>query len=129
MFELFTTSQTNSPPSEEDKKAEDNGNPTNELSINHVWDLCDLFKGKEESSLEEVQTAQHTHNTRSRGLVAQTNPSTTSNASDTLECSQRKNAPDKAVTTNTIVNKKNSLVDTNASLELDFSIVEDIKRT
>ena len=53
MFELFTMSQTSSPPSGEDRNAEDNGNPTNELSINHLWDLCDLLEGKEEMSLEE----------------------------------------------------------------------------
>ena len=53
MFELFTMSQTNSPPSEEDRNAKDNGNPTNELSINHLWDLCDLLEIKEEMSLEE----------------------------------------------------------------------------
>ena len=59
--------------------------------------------------------------------MAQTNPSTTNNSSDSPECSQRKNTPDKEVTTNITVNKKNSLVDTNVSLELDFSIVEDLK--
>ena len=57
MFELFTTSQTTPPPSEENRDVENDGNPTNELSINHFWDLCDLFEGEEEPSLEEVQTA------------------------------------------------------------------------
>ena len=127
MFKLFTTSKTNSPPSREDRSTKDNGNPTNELSINHLWDLCDLFEGNEELGVEEVHTTQHTHNTRGRGSVPQTNPSTTTNASGTPKCSQRKNAPNKAVTTNITVNKKNSPVDTNVSLELDFSIVEDLK--
>lgn len=54
MFELFTMSQTNSPPSIEEKNTNDNGNPPNELSINHFWDLCDLFEGNEEPSVEEV---------------------------------------------------------------------------
>ena len=129
MFELFTSSQTNSPASGEDKNTDDNGNPPNELSINHFWDMCDLFDGNEEPSEEEVQTAQHTHNTRSRGSVAQINPPITTNANDTPKCSQRKNMPDKAVTTNITVNKRNSPVDTDVSLELDFSIVKDLKRT
>ena len=61
--------------------------------------------------------------------MAQTNPSTTTYASNTLDCSQRKNAPNKELIANTTVNKKNSPVDTYASLELDFSIVEYLKRT
>ena len=60
--------------------------------------------------------------------MAQINPSTTTNTSDTPECSQRKNVPDKAVTTNITVNKKNSPKDTDVILELDFSIVEDLNR-
>ena len=57
MFELFTTSQTNPPPSGEDRNTENDGNPTKELSINHFWDLCDLFEGEEEPSIEEIQIA------------------------------------------------------------------------
>ena len=54
MFELFTTSQTSSPPSGEDRNSEDNANPTNKLSINHFWDLCDFFEGNEEPKVEEL---------------------------------------------------------------------------
>ena len=35
MFELFTTSQATPPPSGENRDTENDGNPTNELSINH----------------------------------------------------------------------------------------------
>ena len=129
MFELFTASQTNTPPSGEDRNSKENANPANELSINHLWDICDLFEGNEEPNVEEVQIVQHTHNTRSKGSVAQTNPSPTINANDAPKSSQRNNAPDKIVTTNKFVNKKSSPVNTNNSLKLDFSIVEDLKRT
>ena len=72
---------------------------------------------------------QHTHNTRGRGSVAQTNPSPTIDGSDAPKSSQRNHAPDKTVTENTIVNKKSSHANTDDSVELDFSIVEDLKRT
>ena len=63
--------------------------------------------------------------------MAQTNPSpsVTKNTNNTPEGSQRKNAPNKSVTTHTIINKKNPAINTTASIELDFSIVEDLKRT
>ena len=51
------------------------------------------------------------------------------NASNSPECSQRKNTHDKEVTTNITVNKKNSPVDTDVILEIDFSIREYLKRT
>ena len=35
MFELFTMSQTTPPPFGENRDIENDGNPTNELSINH----------------------------------------------------------------------------------------------
>ena len=43
--------------------------PSDELYINHFWDLCDLFEGEEEPNLEEIQTAQQTHHTRSKRSV------------------------------------------------------------
>lgn len=131
MFELFTTSKTNPPPFGEDENIENDRNPANELSINHFWDLCNLFKGEEEPNIEEIQTAQLTHNTRSKGPVAQTNPSPyiMNNTNDTPKGLRRKNMPDKEVTTNTTINKKNPPVNTTTSIELDFSIVEDLKRT
>lgn len=72
---------------------------------------------------------QHTHNTRSRGSVDQTNPSPTIDANNAPECSQRNNAVDKTAATNQIVNKKSSPVNTGDNVELDFSIAEDLKRT
>ena len=56
------------------------------------------------------------------------NPSPTIDASDAPKSSQRNNAPDKTIATNNIVNKKRSLVNMDDSLELDFRIVEDLKR-
>ena len=69
MFELFTTSQTNPPSSDEKRNTKIQEDPSDELSINHFWDLCDLFEGEEETNLEEIKTSQHTHHTRSKGLV------------------------------------------------------------
>ena len=129
MFELFTATQTNPPPSGEDRNLEGNANPTNELSINHFWDLCDFFEGNEEPKVEEVHIVQHTHNTRSRGSVAQTNPSPTIDTNNAAESSQRNHEHDKTVTANKIVNKKSSHANTDDSVELDFSIVEDLKIT
>ena len=54
MFELFTMSKTNPPPSREDRNTKNEGNPANELSINHFWDMCDLFEGEKEPSIEEI---------------------------------------------------------------------------
>ena len=105
MFELFTTSQTNPPPSRENRHTKNHENPTDELSINHFWDLWDLFEGEEEPSLEEIQTAQHTHNTRIQGPADQMSPTISNNVGDALGCSQNKNVTDKAVTTNTTLNK------------------------
>ena len=85
MFELFTASQIDTLPSREDRNLEDNVDPANKLSINHFWDLCDFFEGNEEPKLEEVQTVQHTHNTKSRGSVPQTNPSPTIDTSNAPE--------------------------------------------
>ena len=48
MFELFTASQTNPPPSEQDRAIETQRNSFDELSINHFLDLCDIFEGEEE---------------------------------------------------------------------------------
>ena len=69
MFDLFTKSEMSPPPSEEEQNVETQENPSDELSINHFLDLCDIFEGEEEANLEEVQAAQHTHNTRSKGPV------------------------------------------------------------
>ena len=82
MFELFTTIQTNPPPSKENRNTKIQKDPTNELSINHFWDLCDLFEGEEEPILEKIQTTQHTYHMRSKGSVAQSNPSISNNVSD-----------------------------------------------
>ena len=109
MFELFTMSQTNPPPSEENRNAENHEDPTDELLINHFWDLCDLFEGEEESSLEEIKTAQHSHHTRSKWVVTQSSPSISNNIGDTPGCSQKNNVSDKAVTTNVTVNKNHHL--------------------
>ena len=128
-FELSTASQTSSSPSKEDRNSKDNANPSNKLSINHFWDLCDLFEENEEPNVEEVQIPQHTHKTGSKGSVAQTNPSVRINTSDALESSQRNNAPDKTVATNKIVNKKSSPINKDDSLELVLSILEDLERT
>ena len=83
-------SQTNPPPFRENRDAENHENPTHELSINHFWDLCNLFEGEEEPSLEEIQIAQHTHNTRSKGPFAQRSPSISNNVGDAPGCSQKK---------------------------------------
>ena len=128
MFELFTASLTNIPPSGEDRNSEDNASPPNELSINHFWDLCDFFEGDEEPKIEEVQTMQHTHNTKSRGSISTTNPSPTIDTSN-RESSQRNNVPDKTVAATKTVNKKSSPVNIDDNVELGFSIIDDLKRT
>ena len=57
------------------------------------------------------------------------NPSPTIDAKDAPESSQRNNVPDKTVAANKNVNKKSSPINTDDSLELEFSIVDDLKRT
>ena len=57
------------------------------------------------------------------------NPSPTIDASNAPESSQRNNAPDKTVVANKIVNKNSSPVNIDDNVELDFSIVEYLKRT
>lgn len=91
MFELFTMTQTNPPPSEENRNAKIQEDPTDELSTNHFWDLCDFFQGEEKPSLEEIQTAQHSHHTRNNGPMTQSNPSISDNVSDTPRNLQKKN--------------------------------------
>ena len=83
MFELFTSIKTNPPPSEENRDVKIYKNPYDELSINHFWDLCDLFEGEEGSNIEEIQAAQQTHHTRSRGFVTHSNPSISNNGGTT----------------------------------------------
>lgn len=127
MFELFTISQMNPPPSEKNKNMEIQEDPSNELSINQFWDLCGIFKGEEEPNIEEIQTTQHTHHTRSKGSMTQSNPYVSNNDCNTPENSQKKTMTDKAVTIDIIVNKNHSPINTTTNVEIDFSIVEELK--
>ena len=120
MFELFTISKKNTPPSKENRNTEIQENSFDELSINHFWDLYDLFKGEEEPNLEEIQTTQHTHHMRSKGSVAQSNSSISNNVDDTPGNSQKQIVIGKAVTTNITINKNHSPINTTIKVEIDF---------
>lgn len=115
------------PSFEEDRIVETQVNPPNELSINHLWNLCDLFEGEEEPNLEEIQTAQHTHHTRSRGPVTQANPYVSNRGSTSSRNTQKKTMMDKAVTNDITISKNNPHVNKTTIVELHFNIVNELK--
>jgi hypothetical protein len=88
-----------------------------------------LFEREEEPNLEEIHTAQHTHHTRSRGLVTQPNPFVSNSRSTASGNTQKKIVADEEVTTDITISKNNPPVNKTTNVELDFSIVEELKRT
>ena len=117
--------QENHPPLEETKCTKPHENPSKELSINHFWDLCSLFEEEEEQEVEEIQTSQHSYNTKSKGSISSTNAPSSATTSIPKPDPPKKVIVSSPATSDSTVTKNNKSI----FLVLDFSIVDELKRT
>jgi hypothetical protein len=123
------TNQGNHPPSEGDQAAKTQENSSEELSINHFWDICSLFEEKEEAELEEIQASQHSYNTGSKGPIALPNSSPPTSISVPKTNSPKKIVISKTIASDPTISKIDPLVNKSITIDLDFSIVNELKRT
>ena len=129
MFELFITGQETSSGAADVQATEAQEPPPEESTINHFWDLSDIFEEEYEEGLGDVNITQHSYQTRSKGPPTPTGGFSPSILVVGKPDLPKKSVPSKLAIAEPVVDKATKPIDKTSPRNLDFSIVDELKNT